>query len=561
MRNFIIIAVISFFGLNIRAQKPPVIGKYWIEFTDKSQSPFCTCRPWEFLSARSLDRRARAGIEVADNDLPVNPTYIQGLKTAGATVFHTSRWLNAATVSADSNTMTRIAALPFVKRTEYVGRHIVAKNPPNRPPKKRVPLAKYPAEASKRPGEEQGFAGAQNSLLNLPLLYYAGSRGRAIWVTVMDGGFTNVDTMPFFDSIALAGRLIPGWDFVERDAGLYEGAQHGTSVLGAMAANMPGYLVGTAPDATYFLLKTEDTGGEFPVEEANWIAGAEWADSLGSDIINASLGYTVFNDTTLSHTFKQLDGRTTIGSRGASIAATKGMIICNSAGNSGEDAWKYVGVPADAPGIVAVGATDAELKKAGFSSIGPTSDGRIKPDLCAPGDQVVVAGNVGTQLGLSSGTSLASPMLAGAIASLWSADPEKTAGEILEIVYKTSDQINKPDNLRGYGQPDFSQAWLNLQGYLSGETPNQNHNGGLFSFSRDRGTIKLLMLKPLKGTPVSIELRDLFGKSLYPDSFRYELNQVSTLTITGLDHLAPGTWQVLVHEKTGTERFLSLVWK
>jgi serine protease AprX len=151
------------------------------------------------------------------------------------------------------------------------------------------------------------------------------------------------------------------------------------------------------------------------VEEANWIAGAEWADSIGVDIINASLGYTTFNDTTLNHTYSQLDGRATIGARGASIAATKGMIVCNSAGNAGDEPWRHIGVPADAPGVIAVGAVQHDGALASFSSVGPTSDGRLKPELVAPGDMVVVAGNFGTELGLSSGTSLASPMLAGGL--------------------------------------------------------------------------------------------------------------------------------------------------
>ena len=153
----------------------------------------------------------------------------------------------------------------------------------------------------------------------------------------MDGGYSEVDVLPVFDSLDLQHRLFQGRDFVERDRAVYESAMHGTTVLSVMGGNLPNYFVGTAPDATYLLLKTEDTGGEFPVEEVNWIAGAEWADSIGADIINASLGYTTFNDSTLSHHFTQLDGRSTLGARGASIAAQKGMIICNSAGNSGDE--------------------------------------------------------------------------------------------------------------------------------------------------------------------------------------------------------------------------------
>ncbi|MBK8554899.1 MAG: S8 family serine peptidase [Lewinellaceae bacterium] len=456
MRQFLILWVLLILPSGALAQGNP--AKWWIQFSDKNHSPYCTCRPAEFLSARALDRRAKAGISIVENDLPVNPGYVQALRNAGAVLHGTSRWLNAASVIADSATIRTIARLPFVDTVVYVGRDIKVKNPPNRAMKQRVSLAVAPTEGP----NYAGYAARQNNLLGVPLLHALGARGDGIWVAVLDGGFTNADTIPLFDSLALQHRMFQGWDFVEHDAAVFESASHGTGVLSVMAANMPGYFVGTAPAATYFLVKTEDTGGEYPIEECNWISGAEWADSIGADIINASLGYTVFNDTTLGHRWHELDGRRTIGARGASIAATKGMIICNSAGNSGDEDWKKVGVPADAPGIVAVGAVDYNKQRAVFSSFGPTADGRIKPDLMAPGDRVVTAAYSGIDLGLSSGTSLASPMLAGAIASLWSAYPDKTGKEILDAVYASADQITAPNNARGYGLPDMSRAWFEL---------------------------------------------------------------------------------------------------
>lgn len=416
--NLFLLLVVLLVSSRLPAQQP-ALSKWWVEFSDKNDNPYCTCRPAEFLSARALERRARAGIGIEENDLPVNPGYVRALTETGVLLHNTSRWLNTATVIADSAAAAALRGLPFVRGVRYLGPDIPVRNPPDRPPKQRVPIDSIPTVEGDQSGF--GYAGLQNSLLGIPLVHAAGYRGAGIWVVVMDGGFTNVDTLPFFDSIALNGRLYQGRDFVERDGAVFESAQHGTSVLSVMAADLPGYFVGTAPEATYFLVKTEDTGGEFPVEETNWIAGAEWADSIGADIINASLGYTVFNDTTLSHTFAVLDGRSAIGSRGAAIAATKGMIVCNSAGNSGDEPWTYLGVPADAPGVVAVGAVSPDGSRATFSSRGPTADGRIKPDLMAPGETVVVAGDTGTDLGLSNGTSLASPMLAGALAALWSA--------------------------------------------------------------------------------------------------------------------------------------------
>ncbi len=520
----------------------PQLNKYWVEFKDKNNSPYCTCRPAEFLSARAIERRSRAGIEVVENDLPVNPAYVQGLMAKNVALHGTSRWLNAATVTSDPATASKLKDLPYVKSVTYIGRHLKYRNPPNRPAKNRQPVVNYA-----RPGgtvNPLGYAGRQNSMLGLPPLYAAGYRGRDIRIAVMDGGFTNVDTMPFFDSIALQGRLIVARDFVERDTAVFEAAQHGTSVLSVMAANLPGFFVGGAPDATYYLMKTEDTGGEYPVEEANWISGAEWADSAGVDIINASLGYTSFTDTTLSHTYRELNGQTALASRGAAIAATKGMIICNSAGNEGDDIWHYIGVPADAPGIVAVGAVDDEAKRATFSSFGPTADGRIKPDLVAPGDNVLTAGSVGTLLAISSGTSLASPMLAGAFAALWSAYPEKTAQEIMTAVYKSADQAGRPDNERGYGLPDMTAAWQQLGG---------------FAFNREAGELTVAYTGRAVTGNNKVELQNALGQSIGKFPATYSPNDSATLKVSGLTALPPGAYRLIIQDGPGTKQITVLL--
>lgn len=561
-KNFQPILLSLFFSLSfllfpsLLFSQSPKLNKYWVEFTDKNNSPYCSCRPAEFLSARAIERRARAGIAVVENDLPVNPEYVKALKIKGVRLHTTSRWLNAAAVLSDSASVAPLKKLPFVKKVAYIGRHIPAKNPPNRPPKKREPTNDYPKPEG---GGQFGYTGLQNNLLNLPPLHLAGHRGDGIWVAVMDGGFTNVDTLPFFDSVALQGRLFPGWDFVERDGAVYEGAQHGTSVLSVMAGNLPGYFVGGAPEATYFLLKTEDTAGEYPIEEANWIAGAEWADSIGANIINASLGYTHFNDTTLNHNYLRLNGRTAIASRGAAIAATKGMIVCNSAGNEGNDWWHYIGVPADAPGLIAVGAVDFDGQRAAFSSFGPTTDGRIKPDLVAPGEQVVTAGGLGVQLGLSSGTSLASPMLVGALAALWSAYPEKTAAEILDAVFASTDQAEKPDNERGYGLPDMTSAWLRLGGHQP--YPPTGRPDYFFACDKEKDTLNFLYFNNLFAPGDNMELRDIFGQKIKTSSYSIVQNSISTLSVHGLEKIPPGAYQLLLRNGARTERLMGLVWK
>jgi serine protease AprX len=529
--------------LSANAQK---ISKFWISFKDKQGSPYCLCRPEEILSFRALERRFRDGIPLDESDLPVSPAYLESLKKAGAVVHSSSKWLNAAAVMADSATARELEKLPFVLDVTYLGPHLKYRNPPNRPEKKRAPLTKNPAIQG-RDIPYWGYASQQNQMLGIPLLHMAGHRGKDIWIAVLDGGFTNVDTIPMFDSLSLQGRLFQGWDFVERDAAVYESAQHGTSVLSVMAANLPYYFVGTAPDATYFLLKTEDTGGEFPIEEANWVAAAEWADSVGVDIINASLGYTLFNDRSLGHQKSELDGKSSIGAKGARFAAAKGMIVCNSAGNEGDGEWRTIGVPADAFDIIAVGAVDASGGRATFSSMGPTADHRIKPDLVAPGDQIVVAGNVGISLGLSSGTSLASPMLAGAIAALWSAFPEKSSSEILEAVFASADQRFAPDNERGFGLPEMTEAWIQL-GNL------ENGNGGIFNYEPVNGKMTYYWINRGFRPDNMAEIRNILGQKVADLPIYMMNNTVARLEVSGFQHLPAGHYQIILKNEDGVRK-------
>lgn len=549
MRLLLGALVLFLFSVSLSGQRQ---YKYWVSLKDKNGSPYSLFRPAEFLSARALLRREKQGIALEENDLPPNPAYIRAIgELPGITIHGASRWLNGVAVQCDSLSSLALQHLPFVDTVLYLGPHLRFRNPPNQAPKQRPSLSALPQAADFE--SSYGYAVMQNSLLDLDLPHMNGQRGKGIWVAVMDGGFSQVELLHFFDSLDLSGRLIQGRDFVERDGAVLESSGHGTSVLSVMAANLPGYFVGTAPDATYFLLKTEDTGGEFPIEEVNWVLGAEWADSTGVDVVNASLGYTHFNDPKLGHWRHELDGKTAIGSKGASIAATKGMIICNSAGNEGDGSWKYIGVPADAPGIIAVGAVDLRGKRAGFSSSGPTSDGRIKPDLMAPGDGVIVAGNSGIQLGMSSGTSLASPMLTGAFATLWSAYPDKPAAEIKAAMFESSPSFTKADTLYGYGLPSVSKAWFKLGNYAL------SHTGLVWANSQEK-QLRLIPLALNLPEVQSIEIRDAFGKTYAIKQFTAAQKALTTIDMHVSTPLIRGAYKAILFSNDSAITVPFMVW-
>lgn len=434
------------------------LTKHWIQFTDKNDSPYSIDKPEAYLSERAIERRKRYNIKIDKNDLPVNPSYLNEVRKLGGVVYTTSKWFNAVTVFAPDDVLKKIIKLPFVKGAEAVGRY--SKPRPKRSrAKTRDNGVKY-----EQYNEHYGYGDNQIKMLNGDLLHNMGYDGDKMMVAVLDGGFSNVDIMPFFDTLRASNRLLDGWDMVDNDSYVYESSSHGTQVLSTMGANLPGLLVGTAPGATYICIKTEDVRSELRIEEDNWVAGAEYADSLGVDVINSSLGYTSFNIKSMSHSYEDMNGKTSRATIGADIAASKGMLIVVSAGNEGGGKWKYMGAPADGNDVFAIGGVDRNEKRASFSSQGPTFDGRIKPNVMARGQQSVVASLYSYEVDSANGTSFASPILAGMVTSLWQAFPEKTNIEIMRAIEKSSDNYNTPDGKMGYGLPDFYRAYRILSG-------------------------------------------------------------------------------------------------
>ncbi|HEU4718693.1 MAG TPA: S8 family serine peptidase [Bacteroidia bacterium] len=473
-------------------------SKYWITFTDKNGTPFSTAAPSAFLSSRSIQRRQNQGIPVTYDDLPVNPSYVaQVLATGAVTLNYTSRWMNAISITTtDTAALSAIAALPFVSGTAPVKRLMQNSGPSEKP--NDISWTGTAGERTALPAYSPGSYSYGNSYgqvhqINADCLHNMGYNGAGMIIAVLDDGFMNVNIIPAFDSIRLNNQVLGTYDFVAGTQNVYGVGGHGTMCLSDMAANLPGQMIGTAPGASYYLLRTEDANSEYLIEEDNWVAGAEYADSVGADIISTSLYYTQFDDPSQDHTYADMNGQNTIAARAATFTARVGMLTFACAGNSGTSAWFYVGTPADADSILAVGAVDASGNLASFSSRGPSYDGRIKPDISAMGLNAYVvntSGNVTT----ASGTSFATPLSAGGAACLWQANPTYSAMQLRNAIRLSGDQASAPDNNKGYGIPDYCQAGILLAqedihapGPSFSIFPNPNNGRTTFSCSLDAG--------------------------------------------------------------------------
>jgi len=441
------------------AQTAP--ATYLIEFTHKGGTPHGFDAPATFLSPRAIERRVRQGIPLDSLDLPVNPAFVAALQQAGdLQVLGTSRWQNSVTIrSTDTLALDTLDRLPFVRAMRCV--HDGDPHPPRGESKFPV-MQKNSVDAVDEATYGQGFR--QLSMLNGHLLHRAGATGQGMLLGVLDSGFDGVDQLPAFAALRDRYGIVLAADLVQADGDVYADHWHGRSVLSVIAGDLPGRFLGVAPDVDVALVRTEDADSEFIVEEDHWVRGAELLDSLGCDVLNTSLGYTTFDDSTQDHTVNDLDGRTTRISIAAGIAARKGMVVVNSAGNSGQSAWYRISPPADAEGILAVGAVGLERQSAPFSGHGPSADGRVKPDVCAVGWQATSLDVDGTSLARINGTSFSGPLVAGLACCLWQLHPERTAVEITEAIRRSASQALRPDIDLGYGIPDLWRAHLLLKG-------------------------------------------------------------------------------------------------
>lgn len=433
------------------------VYKYWVTFTDKDSSAYSLDRPAEFLSERALQRRAKQRIMVDSLDLPVSGRYLQAVADAGYGVQHRSRWFNAAVVySATDSLGARLAELPCVQSVESIGAYSLTQPQLPTSPIDKTLHIRFIGEPYSPNYYRNGYD--QIEQLSGVVLHRKGYQGQGILIGVCDGGFPGVDSVDSFDSLRRSGRLVATRDFVWEGDNVFSLNGHGTLVLSNLAANIPGFYVGTAPMASYVLCRTEDTYHEGLFEEYNWIAAAEYLDSLGVDLITSSLGYFYFDDSTTSHTLATLNGLTAPMTRAAEIAFSRGILVVNSAGNDGNKDPQHLNVPADAEHVLTVGAATREGVPAEFSSYGPTVDLRVKPDVMALGQAVACVNQYGT-ITIASGTSMAGPIMAGMMACLMQRYPHLIPQQLCDSVRSWGSTSQFPDRRGGYGIPDFSRAF------------------------------------------------------------------------------------------------------
>jgi serine protease AprX len=453
---------------------------FFVYLKDKTNTSFDIQHPEKFLSPKAIERRKKRGIAINESDLPINQNYLETIKKINEfQVVHSSKWLNAVMIKTSNkdNFAQQIKNLDFVIKIEFLATYKNLKKPEvHISEDKTTSFNPEFIDTFKKPADYWGKAFEQNNMIGACNKKFT---GKGITIAIFDAGFFMAYKTKGMQNLLEKNTITK--DFVDFDNSVWEDDKHGANCLSFMKTYHPGTYVGTAPDARYVLIRTENPHNETLVEEVNWLIAAEFSDSIGVDIISSSLGYNQFDLAETNHTYKDLDGKTTIIAKAAEMAYAKGIVVINSAGNEGLSKWQKIGTPADAPNVITIGSVDKHGFYSTFSSKGINNSPYLKPDFVAMGQKAIVASPSGTYAG--NGTSYSTPIFAGAFACLMQAFPNTEISILKKALQQSASHFNYPDTLYGYGIPDFELAMMFL-----GEFKNPNDTLIDFLYINDKIT-------------------------------------------------------------------------
>lgn len=542
--SIILILIVALSSIGFHAQQDT--NYYRITFSDKLNTPFTIQQPEGFLSEGAIARRENQGIPIIENDLPIDPNYIAQILTYNSVDYIThSKWFNQVVViSDDTNDINSIVALPFVANSEQF-------LPPIHQSKsthQKLMIEAPKSEILVNPHYPYGKTYPQNHLHNLDYMHDLSFNGQGVNIAVIDAGFENANTLIGLSHLFESGQILSTYDFVAKEESVTEDHYHGSAVLSVMAGYIEGEYYGAAVGANYHLLRSEDAAAEYIIEEDFWVRAAEYADSAGCDIINTSLGYSTFDDSTQNHTYEDLDGNTTLIARGSDMASSKGILCVTSAGNLGDSDWGYISTPGDADSSITVGAIDPEFDQlASFSSFGPSADGDIKPNLVsvgwmtqliAPWDNEIIEGN---------GTSFSAPLLAGIAACLWQSLPDMTNMEIKSLLEDNASQSDSPDTLKGYGYPNIFNAYSSITG-ISYQSPVALEIQNVYPNPTPAGSAIQLKIASTEDMTVTLICFDMLGKICVQRDFDLTIG-VNLVTLPNDLLVGTGIYQIVVQNE------------
>jgi serine protease AprX len=516
MKNTILIIVllISAFGYSQE--------EAWVYFKDKPNSQYFLSNPLQMLSQRALNRRAIQNIPLDLKDVPIHQPYIDQITAIqGITVKASSKWMNCIHVRGTQTVIQSLSSLSFVDQVSFanttLNRTGKSSNTSN--------YSTVNKELETHVTYNYGTSANQIQMLNGNYLHQQNYTGSGKVVAILDAGFPGVDSASPFQRLRDNNQILGGYNFVDRSTNFYAMNSHGTQVLSTMGGYVENQFVGTAPDASYYLFVTEDSTSETPLEESLWVEAAEMADKFGADIINSSLGYFHFDNQNYNYSYSNMDGNTAFCSRGANVAFSRGMIVVVSAGNSGNTANPNISAPSDATFAVAVGAVNSTRNYASFSSIGPSFDGRIKPDVMAQGQSAVVAMPTGV-IAYNSGTSFSAPIIAGMVASFWQAFPNLTNSLIVQLIKEASDRFTNPNVQYGYGIPNFQLA-------LNNALENNQYNSEGYAVYPNPVTVEVIFSFPSNKISREISIYNSLGQEIIKCN---AINQLQLISLQSFEN-------------------------